>query len=42
MLERVVSQLTAAAGGDQQQAQTAAEAGFMEIERLLYNQSESL
>ena len=42
MLERVVSKLTSAAGGDQQRAQTAAEEGLMEVERLLYNHSESL
>ena len=42
MLERIVAQLTNAAGGDQQRAQTAAEAGLMEVERLLYNHSESL
>ena len=42
MLERVVAQLTSAAGGDQQRAQTAAEAGLMEVERLLCNHSESL
>ena len=42
MLERVVSQLTNAAGGDQERAQTAAEAGLMEVERLLCNHSESL
>ena len=42
LVERVVAQLTSAAGGDQQRAQTAAEEGFMEVERLLYNHSESL
>ena len=42
MVERVVAQLTNAAGGDAQRAQTAAEAGLMEVERLLYNHSESL
>ena len=42
MLERVVAQLTSTAGGDQQRAQTAAEAGLMEVERLLCNHSESL
>jgi hypothetical protein len=42
MLQRVVSQLTGAAGGDEQRAQTAAEEGLMEVERLLYNHSESL
>ena len=42
MLERVVSQLTGAAGGDAQRAQTVAEEGFMEVERLLCNHSESL
>jgi hypothetical protein len=41
-MERVVAQLTNAAGGDAQRAQTAAEAGLMEVERLLYNHSESL
>ena len=42
MLESVVAQLTSAAGGDQQRAQTAAEEGLMEVERLLCNHSESL
>ena len=42
MMERVVAQLTSAAGGDQQRAQTAAEEGLMEVERLLCNHSESL
>lgn len=42
LVDRLVSRLKVAAGGDEQRAQIAADEGLMEVERLLCNHSESL